>query len=500
MNHENSNKDKKQKKVKDNIKSDLINEISIEALSIKDDQDIIETLNIETLNINEQGIIEPVKRKKGRPRKDISQIPIVEKAPEEKKKRGRKKKEGVVEEVKQKKKRGRKAAVKYFSSSIRKKIPLTTVIQDNNNFILHLDVKDDNLENTSNNINIDTLSLNDNYKQLNSEIPNESENDVKSKILNLVFNQLKEENKEIAEELQKEYDELIENDDSILSDFIAQEEDDKKDLRELYEKRIEFREHQDTILIDKLENIHKDKDIFDKITFSNETCNTTSENETRDNQTKLQLHKQRIQDNNRKKGFFELMSDFIYNDKWLENTDISCWWCCHTFDTVPLGLPIEYNKMKQKFQVKGVFCSFSCMVAYKNELKNYNKDYLLKYLYNKLTGSLLSDSKITPAPPRCSLKMFGGELDINEFRSSFNENKVYKMIEYPMCVCKDYIEEVDIQNVKRVNQSVFKESLYTNKPQNLDERRIEDARNRLSQIEKTTITLGNTIDKFIKIT
>ena len=96
--------------------------------------------------------------------------------------------------------------------------------------------------------------------------------------------------------------------------------------------------------------------------------------------------------------------------------------------------------------------------------------------------------------------MFGGELDINEFRSSFNENKVYKMIEYPMCVCKDYIEEVDIQNVKRVNQSVFKESLYTNKPQNLDERRIEDARNRLSQIEKTTITLGNTIDKFIKIT
>ena len=34
---------------------------------------------------------------------------------------------------------------------------------------------------------------------------------------------------------------------------------------------------------------------------------------------------------------------------------------------------------------------------------------------------------------------------------------------------------------------------------NLDDKRIEDAKNRLSQIEKTTVTLGNTIDKFIKI-
>ena len=87
--------------------------------------------------------VEPViKRKKGRPRKDTT-LQNVPKNPEEKKKRGRKKKEVVVEEVKQKKMRGRNAAVKYFSSSIRKKIPLTIVLQDNNNYILHLDVKDD---------------------------------------------------------------------------------------------------------------------------------------------------------------------------------------------------------------------------------------------------------------------------------------------------------------------------------------------------------------------
>ena len=60
------------------------------------------------------------------------------------KKRGRPKKQ-IIEEnknEKQVKKRGRKAAIKYFSSDIRKQIPLTTTITDNNDYILHIDVPD----------------------------------------------------------------------------------------------------------------------------------------------------------------------------------------------------------------------------------------------------------------------------------------------------------------------------------------------------------------------
>ena len=60
------------------------------------------------------------------------------------KKRGRPKKQ-IIEEnknEKQVKKRGRKAAIKYFSSDIRKQIPLTTTITDNNDYILHIDVHD----------------------------------------------------------------------------------------------------------------------------------------------------------------------------------------------------------------------------------------------------------------------------------------------------------------------------------------------------------------------
>ena len=93
--------------------------------------------------------------KKGRPKKikDSNENDNVVHPP---KKRGRKKKEKpVIEgtEPKQKKKRGRKAAIKYFSSSIRKQIPLTTVIENTDNYLLHIDVKDDIEEDNNSNIN-----------------------------------------------------------------------------------------------------------------------------------------------------------------------------------------------------------------------------------------------------------------------------------------------------------------------------------------------------------
>ena len=457
-------------------------------------------------------LVEVVKRKKGRPRKEVVELPDKLNVPEEKKKRGRKKKEVVVEEIKKKKKRGRKAAVKYFSSSIRKKIPLTTVLQDKNNYILHLDIKDEKeheKEHEKENQKEDTqvyekdsmnysteihrndssLQESQNWSTLENEYdkPEIDKPEIDNpEIDNLVFEKLKAENKENITELQKEYDELLEKEHVILN------ETNDENLVDLYEKRIEFREHQDTVLVNKLETIHKDIDIYDKINLS-----SFSE----DKNVHFESSETRNKKDNKKRGFFEIMHEFIHNTNWLDKTDISCWWCCHEFQSVPIGLPIKYDNNKKKFHVKGVFCSFSCMLAYKNDTKFKYSNHLINFLYTKLTGTFLLDVNIVPAPPRCSLKMFGGELNIEDFRNSFKENKIFKMIEYPMFICNDYIEEVDIQNVKRVNQNVFSDSIInSSKSFNLDEKRIEDAKNRLYQIEKSTITLGNTIDKFIKIT
>lgn len=418
-----------------------------------------------------------IKRKKGRPRKEFSNKAENVNV-EEKKKRGRKKKEVVIEEVKPRKKRGRKAAVKYFSSSIRKKIPLTTVLQDNNNYILYLDIKDENEEQV---VETDTLisPLQENKSgNILMVTPNNNVNNTVNDTIDNIFEKMKKENEDDIKNLQQDYENLLNDEEYIMNDTDC--------LTELYEKRCEHRETQDNQMIDNLEKMHKNYSIIDKI-FLNE-----QKQELKNDDYKV------TQEENRKRGYFELLKDFIENDTWIHKTNVCCWWCCNTFDTVPIGLPEKYIDSIDKFRVKGIFCSFSCMIAYRNNEKGDIKDFLINFLYSKITGTPLINIDLQPAPPRCSLKMFGGDLSIDEFRNSFKEERIYKMIQYPMFICKEYIEEIDIKNLKRVNYSVFTEGVQ-NKVANLDNKIVEDAKSRLLQIEQSTITLGNTIDKFIKI-
>jgi hypothetical protein len=94
--------------------------------------------------------------------------------------------------------------------------------------------------------------------------------------------------------------------------------------------------------------------------------------------------------------------------------------------------------------------------------------------------------------------MFGGDLTIEEFRSSCTD-KIYKMIEYPMIIINDYVEEIEIANIKSINKMIFKEDTRNTMSSNdSDKKRIEDAKLRISKIEKATVTTGNTIEEFIK--
>ena len=69
-----------------------------------------------------------------------------------------------------------------------------------------------------------------------------------------------------------------------------------------------------------------------------------------------------------------------------------------------------------------------------------------------------------------------------------------------MFIYNYYIEEIDIKNIKRANHKLFDEN-NSQQPRifnNLDDKRVEDAKSRLLIIENATVTVGNTIDKFIK--
>jgi len=137
-----------------------------------------------------------------------------------------------------------------------------------------------------------------------------------------------------------------------------------------------------------------------------------------------------------KVNFFDKLAN-----KWEHQTDIACWWCCHNFDHIPLGIPEFINK--DQFYLFGCFCSFNCMIAYNmdlNDCKIWDRQSNIYQMKNRIDP----DNKIIiqPAPPRQTLKMFGGPLDISEYRESFfSLNKEYRYFFPPMISIVGLIEE-----------------------------------------------------------
>ena len=145
-----------------------------------------------------------------------------------------------------------------------------------------------------------------------------------------------------------------------------------------------------------------------------------------------------------KKNLRNILYEFINcnnEKKWPEKTNISCWWCCHCFDNTPCSLPYKYKK--EKFHVKGIFCSFNCTASYNFSLNDenvYERYSLLNLMYKKLYYRKFI--KINLAPPRESLKMFGGYLSIEEFRENcLNNDKIFSLIDPPLISIIPKIEE-----------------------------------------------------------
>ena len=125
-------------------------------------------------------------------------------------------------------------------------------------------------------------------------------------------------------------------------------------------------------------------------------------------------------------------------------TDKPCWWDRKTFETCPIGAPINYchdilsSNMKEivkanisklnlncdmenYFETEGIFCSFSCAKAWimeqsKVDIRYKDSSTLLNQLYYKLYGEIID---ISPAPTWKILEKWGGHLSIEEFRNSY---------------------------------------------------------------------------------
>ena len=169
-------------------------------------------------------------------------------------------------------------------------------------------------------------------------------------------------------------------------------------------------------------------DVFDgNIKYKSSTCTTCTNCKTYEN--KISELNEEI--NKLKDGLLECSISFnkkIYEsevkfcnkngNEWPEKTDIACWWCCHQFDHIPLGIPEYINK--KTFYLSGCYCSFNCMMAYnidQNDYKLYDRQSNIYQLKNQIDPQ--GQMTIHPAGPRQTLKLFGGPFTIIEYRHNF---------------------------------------------------------------------------------
>ena len=150
----------------------------------------------------------------------------------------------------------------------------------------------------------------------------------------------------------------------------------------------------------------------------------------------------------------------VNNSKWLEKTDCLCFWCSHTFDNTPWGIPTKYDG--EEFTLTGIYCSPNCAMAdlvhnEKNTNKLWEQIVLLNLLHHKIYDT---DENIVPAPDKICLKAFGGPFDINEYRYLTLDNKKNYNITFPPCnIMAPILEETK----KLTNQEHYFIPIDTNK-------------------------------------
>ena len=123
-----------------------------------------------------------------------------------------------------------------------------------------------------------------------------------------------------------------------------------------------------------------------------------------------------------------LFQDSNRYQKLPDKTDIACFWCCHYFESAPVAIPSHI--LDEIWYMYGNFCSPECGTSYlfKERIDSHvqwERYALLNSLYAEdVETTPGSPSGIRPAPPREVLRMFGGSMDISEYRAVLHERKL----------------------------------------------------------------------------
>lgn len=146
------------------------------------------------------------------------------------------------------------------------------------------------------------------------------------------------------------------------------------------------------------------------------------------------------------------LKNVIQEDSWPESCDVCCWWCCHQFEGSPCTLPTKYDPLRKRFTFTGIFCSWNCTKAYnidRNDHMKHERSAILSLLVKNLS-SVDESICIKAAPARQCLKMFGGYMDIEQFRAPFSTVDAYLINDVNSNFI--YPEVTEVSNIKIKNE------------------------------------------------
>jgi hypothetical protein len=151
-----------------------------------------------------------------------------------------------------------------------------------------------------------------------------------------------------------------------------------------------------------------------------------------------------------------LFQDANRYQKLPEKTEIACYWCCHNFTSHPCAIPRHI--MDEVWYMYGNFCSPECATAYlfKERIDNHvqwERYALLNCLYtDDAEVKANSPSGIRPAPPREILRMFGGTMDISEYRALVHEKRLRVDVMTPPMV--SIVQTMDTKPIDFYDQNI----------------------------------------------
>jgi hypothetical protein len=106
-----------------------------------------------------------------------------------------------------------------------------------------------------------------------------------------------------------------------------------------------------------------------------------------------------------------------------ESTDVACFWDCTTFRGSPCVIPVGIEE--GIWRVYGNFCCPECAAAYLfSERLDSHVQWERYALLNRLYASPKDGSCVRLAPPRTVLRLFGGSMEVADFRSALETGRM----------------------------------------------------------------------------